>query len=129
MQRLIVTTIVIISAFVVGACGGTVENTTPVDIALTYQPNPHMGENTFDVEVKRGTTPVTDATVSLESYMAAMPEMKMPEMRVNVPLAHTAGGRYRGKGDIAMAGTWDATVKVMQGGQDMGSRKYSVTVK
>jgi hypothetical protein len=134
MQRLIVMTVLITGAWVVGACSGAPDDTTqPIDIALRYQPDPPtMGDNTFDVEVKRGITPVTDATVSLELYMAAMPDMKMPEMRTNVQLSqveHDGGGRYRGKGNIAMAGTWDATVKVMRGGQEVGSRKFSVTAK
>ena len=131
MQRFIVMTVVIVGAFVVSACNGAREDTTrPVDINLTYQPDPPtMGENTFDVEVKRGTTPIVDATVSLELYMAAMPEMKMPEMRTNVTLSHEGGGRYRGKGNVAMAGAWDATVKVSRGGQEIANRKVTLTAK
>lgn len=131
MQRFIVMTVVIIGAFVVSACNSAREDTTqPVDINLTYQPDPPtMGENTFDVEVKRGTTPITDATVSLELFMAAMPAMKMPEMRTNVALTHANGGHYRGKGNVAMAGTWDATVKVSRGGQELANRKFTVSAK
>lgn len=131
MQRFIVMTVVILGAFVVSACNGTRDDPTqPVDINLTYEPDPApMGENTFDVEVKRGTTPITDATVFLELFMAAMPEMKMPEMRSSVALTHTNGGHYRGKGNVAMAGTWDATVTVSRGGQEIATRKFTVNAK
>ena len=131
MQRFFVVTVVIIGALVVSACNGTRDDPTqPVDINLTYQPDPPtMGENAFDVEVKRGATPVTDATVALELFMAAMPAMKMPEMRTSVALTHTDGGHYRGKGNIVMAGTWDATVKVSRGGQEIGNRKFTVSAK
>jgi hypothetical protein len=53
----------------------------------------------------------------------------MKEMKNTVPLKHEDGGRYRGTGNVMMAGGWDATVMVMRGGQELGSRKFSVTAK
>jgi hypothetical protein len=58
-----------------------------------------------------------------------MPAMKMPEMRNTVPLKHEGGGRYRGTGNVMMAGNWDATVMVMRGGQEIGNKKLTVTAK
>jgi hypothetical protein len=52
-----------------------------------------------------GRQSVTDADVSVELFMAAMPSMKMPEMRNTVPLKHEGGGRYRGTGNVMMTGT------------------------
>jgi hypothetical protein len=49
--------------------------------------------------------------------------------RTTVALKHEGGGRYRGKGNITMTGQWAATVMVMRGGQDVGSRKFTVTAK
>jgi hypothetical protein len=102
----------------------------PVEITLTSQPDPPVtGENTFEVMVMQAGQPVTDADVSVEFFMAAMPEMKMPEMKNSVALKHEGGGRYRGTGNVMMAGSWDVTVMAMRGGQEIGSRKLSVTAK
>ena len=101
-----------------------------VDVTLTTTPNPPViGENTFEVMVMSGGQPVTDGEVSVEFFMAAMPEMKMAEMRNTVALKHEGGGRYRGTGNVMMAGNWDATVMVMRGGQAIGSEKLTVTAK
>ena len=40
-----------------------------------------LGDNTFEVMVTQDGKPVTDAMVSTEFYMPAMPSMNMPEMR------------------------------------------------
>ena len=104
--------------------------TGPVEITLRTEPDPpKTGENTFEAMVMQGAQPVTDADVSIAFHMAAMPAMKMPEMNNTVPLKHEGGGRYRGAGNVMMAGSWDTTVMVMRGGQEIGSRKLSVTAK
>jgi uncharacterized GH25 family protein len=101
-----------------------------LEITFTTEPDPpKAGENTLDVMVMSGGQPVTDADVSVEFFMAAMPSMNMAEMRNSVPLKHEGAGRYRGAGNVMMAGTWDATVTVKRGGQELGSRKVSITAK
>jgi hypothetical protein len=129
------------SLFAVGCGDGTEPNNsgTPsggaatgqnVEVTLTSEPDPpRTGENTFDVMVMSGGQPVTDADVSVELFMAAMPEMKMPEMRNSVALKHEGGGRYRGAGNVMMAGNWDATVSVKRGGQEIASQKLPITAK
>ena len=98
--------------------------TGPVEITLTTQPNPpKMGETTFEAMVMQGGQPVTDADVSVELFMPAMPAMKMPEMKSSTPLKHEGGGRYRGAGNVMMTGSWDATVSVKRGGQEVGTHK------
>jgi hypothetical protein len=102
------------------------------DIGITFKTDPDplkVGENTFEAMVMAGGQPVTDAGVSVELVMPAMPSMKMPEMRSTLALKHDGSGRYRGTGNMAMAGAWDATVKVTRSGQDIGSRKFPVTAK
>jgi Cu(I)/Ag(I) efflux system membrane fusion protein/cobalt-zinc-cadmium efflux system membrane fusion protein len=76
--------------------------------------------------VMAGGQPVTDADVSLEFFMPAMPAMKMAEMRNSVPLKHEGAGRYRGAGNVMMAGSWDVTVSVKRNGQEIGSHKLEV---
>lgn len=103
---------------------------TGVDITLRTNPDPvRTGDNTFEVMVMQNGKPVTDATVSTEFYMPAMPSMNMPEMRTKTDLTHAGNGMYRGKGQVTMAGDWDVTVTVMRGGQEIGRRTVTLTAK
>src|SRR5690349_4846816 len=102
-------------ALVVMAAGCAADTTTEaLDIRLTSPAEPRLGENAFEVTVMQGSTPVTDADVSLQLFMAAMPSMNMPEMRTNVPLTNAGEGRYRGTASVSMGGAWDANVMVMR---------------
>ena len=101
-----------------------------VEITLTSQPDPpRMGETTFEAMVLQGSQPVTDADVSVELLMAAMPSMNMPEMKNSFPLKHEGNGRYRGVGSVMMVGSWDATISVKRGGQEIGNRKVPVVAR
>ena len=55
--------------------------------------------------------------------------MNMPEMRTKTDLTHVGNGMYRGSGQITMAGHWDLTVMIMRGGQQIGSKKGTLTAK
>lgn len=102
----------------------------PVDITFKTNPDPaKTGDNTFEVMVMQDGKPVTDATVSAEFFMAAMPAMKMPEMRMKTDLSSAGDGVYRGKGQVMMAGNWDVTVMAMRNGQELASKKVTVTAK
>jgi uncharacterized GH25 family protein len=101
-------------------------------VVITMRTDPDLvrtGENTLEATVVQDGKPVTDATVSAEFFMAAMPAMNMPEMRTTTNLAHEANGTYRGKAQVTMAGTWDVTVMVLRGGQEIGRTKTTVTAK
>ena len=123
------------------ACGGgsaPAEQTAPaatapagdqLDIRLSNPTEARIGENAFEVMVMQGSKPVADADVSLELFMAAMPSMNMPEMRINVPLTPAGEGRYRGAGSVTMGGAWDANVMVMRGGQHLGDRTITIVAK
>jgi len=102
-----------------------------LDIMLTSKPSPpKTGDNTFEVMVKDPAgKPVTDAEVTAMFYMAAMPAMKMPEMKNNVTLKHQKEGRYVGTGQVMMAGKWDVTVMVKRAGKEIGSKKFPVTAQ
>jgi hypothetical protein len=112
------------------ATGGTA-GTSAVDITFKSEPDPpKSGDSAFEVTVKGSDgKPVSDADVSLNFYMAAMPSMNMPEMRNTVRLKHVKEGRYRGTGNVMMAGRWDVTVVVIRGGKQIGNRKLAVTAK
>jgi uncharacterized GH25 family protein len=125
--------LVVVVALIAAACGGAAPQSTTtqnLDITFKSEPDPpKMGENTFEAMVMANGQPVSDADVAVEFFMAAMPSMNMAEMRNSVPLKHEGEGRYRGAGNVMMAGAWDATVTVKRGGQDLGSKKFSVTAK
>ena len=88
-----------------------------------------MGDNAFEVMVMRDGKPVDDAQVSVEFFMPAMPQMNMAEMRTKTDLMPMGKGMYQGKGQVMMAGNWDVTVMAMKNGQEIGSRKLTVTAK
>jgi hypothetical protein len=112
------------------AAPGTTAGAQTLDIMLMSKPDPPaMGSNTFEVMVMSGGQPVTDADVSVDLFMAAMPSMNMPEMKNTVMLTHQKDGTYSGTGQVTMAGAWDATVMVKRGGAEIGSKKVQVTAK
>ena len=134
------------AVFVVACGGGTPEPASDTaqppqtsgvagsqDLNITFTSNPappKTGENRFEAMVMdQNGQPVTDANVSAEFHMAAMPQMNMPEMRNRVDLTHEGSGRYTGAGMVMMAGTWDVTVTVSRGGQVLDSEKVSVTAQ
>ena len=119
-------------AFTIVAPAPTVAGQKPkVDIMLMTKPDPpKVGDNTFEVMVKGDDgKPIADADVSVMFFMAAMPAMKMPEMKNTVVLRHVKDGTYSVTGKVMMAGTWDATVMVMRGGKEVASKKFPVTAK
>jgi Cu(I)/Ag(I) efflux system membrane fusion protein/cobalt-zinc-cadmium efflux system membrane fusion protein len=73
--------------------------------------------------------PIDGAEVTLLFYMAAMPAMKMPEMRSEVKLRGAGNGRYTGKGQVMMAGPWTVTVSVRQNGREIGQQTMTITAK
>jgi hypothetical protein len=106
---------------------------TTQDLAIEFRSEPdppEAGDNTFEVTVKQPDgSPVTDATVRTVFSMPAMPSMNMPAMRSTATLAHEASGRYRGTGQLSMGGTWNVTVTVSRGPEELGSKKFSVVAK
>jgi hypothetical protein len=114
-------------AITAAACGSS---SPTIDVQLTTAPNPpKMGTNTFEATVTKGGSPVTDATVSVEVYMAAMPSMSMPEMRSNTTLAHQANGKYVGQGQLQTPGNWETTVTVTRGTETLATKKLTLAAQ
>ena len=91
---------------------------------------PESGDNTVEVTVRMPDgTAVTDAAVTAVFSMPPMPAMNMPAMRTETRLTHVDGGRYRGMGQLSMAGTWNVTVTAARDGQPLGRRSFSVVAK
>jgi len=101
-------------------------------VAITFKTDPDpakTGDNVFEVMVMQDGKPVSDAAVSAEFYMPAMPAMKMAEMRSKTDLSSAGDGVYRGNGQVMMAGSWEVTVMAMRNGQELASKKLTVTAK
>jgi nitrogen fixation protein FixH len=100
-------------------------------IALKTTPAPpKAGSNQFEVTVKdKAGKPVADADVSVTFVMAAMPQMKMPEMRKTTMLKPAGGGKYSASGEVMMAGHWDVIVSVKRGGKEIGTKKMTVDAR
>jgi len=131
-NALIVMTVATVLALAIPTWAGAQAASKPaVDITLTSKPTPPTtGHNTFEVTLKDAAgKPVTDADVSLLFYMAAMPAMKMPEMRNTIPLKHAKNGVYSGAGNVMMAGSWDVTVSVKRAGKEVASKKLPLVAK
>jgi uncharacterized GH25 family protein len=102
----------------------------PLDITLKTDPDPvKTGDNALEAMVMQDGKPVTDATVSVEFYMPAMPAMKMAEMRTKTDLTNAGNGLYRGNGQVMMAGNWDVTVTATQGSGAVSTKKITMTAK
>jgi hypothetical protein len=58
-----------------------------------------------------------------------MPAMKMAEMRNAVALKSTGAGKYSGKGQVMMAGTWNVTIAVKKAGKPIGEKKTTLVAQ
>lgn len=103
----------------------------PLAITFRAQPDPpKTGDNTFEVKVVDPSgKPVTDADVSVQLFMPAMPTMNMPAMRNETKLTSVGGGLYRGPGQVMMGGRWDVTVTVNRSGQRVGSQQFALVAR
>ena len=102
-----------------------------LNITFHTQPDPpRVGEVAFEVMVKDPAgQPVTEATVSAALFLPAMPSMNHPAMRSDVRLAPTAGGTYRGTGQVMMSGRWDVTVTVTRAGRTLDSQQFALIAR
>ncbi|HVQ16482.1 MAG TPA: FixH family protein [Vicinamibacterales bacterium] len=102
-----------------------------VAIEFLSEPDPpKAGDNTIEVTVRQPDgTAITDAAVTAVFSMPAMPAMNMPAMRAEVKLTHIEGVRYRGMGQLSMAGTWNVTVTATRDGEPIGRRSFSIVAK
>ena len=128
LRRHLPAIVLVALATVTLACSPTASG---ADVQLTSMPNPpKMGRNTFTVTVKQPNgTPITDANVSVEFHMPAMPAMNMAEMRSTATLGHQGDGQYRGEAELMSPGNWDTTVTVTRGAETLARNTLTLTAQ
>jgi hypothetical protein len=102
--------------------------TPGLDIMLMQPTALKAGDNKFEVMVKGADgKPISNADVSV---LFVMPKTaSMAEMRNEVKLKPSGAGIYAGPGQVMMAGMWNVTVSVKQGGKEVGQKKVMLTAK
>ena len=96
-----------------------------VDIRMDKNP-PVVGANQVEVAVKdKAGKAVTDAKVQVIASMPAMPGMPAMENRAD---AKIDGGKYKAKIDLSMGGSWNMSVRIVQGGKTAVA-KYTVDAR
>lgn len=87
-----------------------------------------VGHNPVRISVKDASgKPLTDAEVSMNLFMPQMGSM--PPMSSDAKLSHTGNGIYEGKIEFQMAWTWQTTITVRRGSQQVGSIRTSITAR
>jgi hypothetical protein len=95
------------------ACTGGPDRTAEADgltVGVKTHPSPaELGEQEFVFQVEADGRPVSDATVAFRMFMPGMP---MSTDDVWHPASPTGKGRYAGRGDFSMGGSWIVSVSV-----------------
>ena len=110
-----------------GAMPGTMDG-PQTSIVFSSEPDPpHKGSNVFRVKLadEKGAA-VSGADVAVTFSMAAMPQMGMAAMRVDISLSDKGNGLYEGTGALGSGGTWQVTIVARRGGEVIGSKQISV---
>ncbi|HKE86540.1 MAG TPA: FixH family protein [Vicinamibacterales bacterium] len=96
----------------------------------TGSEQPRASATDIQVEMRNADdTPMTDATVDAQFYMAPMPSMNMAAMRSSVRLTHVGGGVYRAREALSMAGRWDVTISATRDGVRVVSQQTSLVAR
>jgi RND family efflux transporter MFP subunit len=98
-------------------------------IAFSTEPSPPAkGKNIFRVRLTDAQgAGATGASVQVTFFMAGMPDMGMPPMRVASNLSDAGGGNYQGSGSLPSGGTWQVTVVAKRNGETIATQQLSVS--
>src|SRR5260221_7093705 len=97
-------------------------------IELTTTPSPaQKGSNAVRVKLTDPEgKPISGAEVTVTFFMAAMPSMNMPEMKIVIKGMEKGAGTYEGEGDLGSGGMWQVTVTAKQNGEAIAIKKLTV---
>ena len=95
---------------------------------MTTDPSPpHKGTNLYRVQLKSADgSAVTGASVSVRSYMGAMPEMGTAAMNVVTQLNEKGNGVYEGQEKLESGGTWQITVTATKNGAAIAVKQLTL---
>jgi len=79
-------------------------------IHITSEKPVTAGSNILQFAITKNGKAITDAVVSLKAFMPAMPGM--PAMESKVVAKNLGNGRYEGKLNLAMSGTWQLHIYI-----------------
>ena len=109
-----------------GATAQPSEEQANIDFSTVPSP-PQRGSDRFRVRLTDSHgKPVSDASVTVIFYMAAMPAMGMAAMTTKSDLQPTGPGLYEGSGVLQSGGTWQVTVTVRRGGLVIGTKQLDL---
>lgn len=96
---------------------------------MTTDPDPpRKGNNVFRVKLTSADgNPISEAEVTVTSFMAAMPAMNMAEMKTTSKLVAKGNGLYEGPGELGSGGTWQVTILATQNGQTLVRRQLTIS--
>lgn len=93
------------------------------DLSVTVQIDrnpPIVGDNNLEIGLKDASgRDVTDAVVTVDYGMSAMPGMPAMNYRTNTELR---SGKYKATLKLSMAGSWNVTVKINRQGKMLSTR-------
>jgi RND family efflux transporter MFP subunit len=96
---------------------------------ITKPKAPVVGKNTLVVTVRDPSgAPVTDASVAITYGMPPMRGMAAG-MKLEAEAKHRANGEYEAEAQLAMAGSWNVTIVVTRGGENLGTATFSLAAK
>ena len=91
-----------------------------VDIKMIDEGPPVVGANNIEIVVTdKGGKAVTDAKVLVTASMPGMPAVE------NEAEAKPDGGKYKAKIDLSKGGSWNVSVRIIQGGKT-STAKFTV---
>jgi len=101
---------------------------TAIQVEITTDPSPpRKGTNLYRVQLKAADgSAVIGATVSVRSYMPAMPEMGMAAMNVVTQLNEKATGVYEGQVKLESGGTWQVSITVTKNSEAIASKQLTL---
>lgn len=84
-------------------------------VAMHLDKNPFVGANDMTVTVKdKAGNPVTDAVVTVDYSMPAMPGMPAMDYKADATLQ---GPQYKATMNLSMAGPWNIAIKITRAGK------------
>jgi hypothetical protein len=129
MKKIILVTVALLVVVVGLACAAGPEFTQEAGshtVVAKFERNLSVGNNNVEIAVIDATGGrITDAKVTIDYSMPAMPGMPAVNYKANAALS---GDKYTAKVNPSMSGAWNFAIKIMRGGKP-STVKFNVDVQ